>query len=110
MASPFFAERPDLALERPRIAWLLIDLPIGIGDRIWPHQAAGIEIGERRFAFPLSDPVAHPFGIDAGVDYQMRDMNVLGPEFSGGALDHRAQPELSAGEGGIADPAAQARG
>ena len=109
-ASPFFAERADFALERPGVARLLIDLPIGLGDRRRPHQPAGIEIGERRLALPLLDPLAHPCGIDAGVDDQMGDMDALRTELARGTPAHRAQAEFGAGKGGIADPAAQARG
>src|SRR5205823_9166636 len=55
MASPFLREGPDLALERPGIARLLVNLPIGFGDRGGAHQPAGVEIGERRVALALLD-------------------------------------------------------
>src|ERR1700759_1235552 len=110
MALPFLCERPDLALERPGIARLLIDLPISFGDRFRPHQPARIEIGERSFALPLLDPLAHPRGIDAGVDDQMSDVDVLRTKLACCALRHRAQSELGAGEGGITDPAAHSGG
>src|ERR1700730_12651113 len=110
MASPFFCKGSDLALERPSVAGLLIDLPIGLGDRGRPHQPARIEIGERRLAFPLLDPLAHPRGVDAGVYNQMGDVDVLWTELARRTLRHRPQAELGAGEGGIADPAAHAGG
>src|SRR5438874_9278771 len=68
MASPFLRAGPDLALERPGIARLLVNLPIGFGDRGGAHQPAGVEIGERRVALALLDAIAHPFGVDPGVD------------------------------------------
>src|SRR6266478_9722955 len=77
MVSPFFRKGSDLAFERPGVARLLIDLPIGLGDRFRPHQPARIEIGEGRLALPLLDPLAHPCGVDAGVDDQVGDVDVL---------------------------------
>src|SRR5256884_9903998 len=105
MASPFLREGPDLALERPGIARLLVNLPMGFSDRGGAHQPAGVEIGERRVALALLDAIAHPFGVDPGVDDQMRDMDALRAELAGGALRHRAQPEFGAGERGITDAA-----
>src|SRR5271154_2732304 len=100
MTSPFFSERTDFLLKRPRVARLLIDLPIGIGDRFGTHETPRIEIVQRRFAFAVFDPLAHPCGIDAGIDDQMGDVNVAGTEFPRGALRYRAQTELRARERG----------
>src|SRR5947209_13845726 len=108
MASPFLREGPDLALERPGIARLLVNLPIGLADRGGAHQPAGVEIGERRVALALLDAIAHPFGVDPGVDDQMGDMDALRAELAGGALRHRAQPEFGAGERGVTDAAPEA--
>ena len=58
----------------------------------------------------LPDALAHERGIDAGIDDQMRDMNVLGTELARHALRDRAQAGLGAGERRIADAAANARG
>ena len=66
-------------LEGPRVTRLLIELPLGLSDRGGPHQTAGIEIVQSGFAFALFDPIAHPRGIDSGIDYQMCDMNIPGP-------------------------------
>src|SRR6202040_2466200 len=110
MVSPFFRKGSDLAFERPGVARLLVDLPIGVGDRGRAHQPAGVEIDERRLAFALFDAAAHPFGVDAGVDHEMGDVDVLWPELARRALRHRAQPELGAGESRIANPAAPAGG
>src|SRR6516162_5057244 len=110
MVSPFFRKRSDLALERPGVARLLINLPIGLGNRGRPHQPARIEIGEGRIALALLDPLAHPRGVDAGVDDQMGDVDVLWTELACGGLRDRAKAELGAGKGGIADPAAHAGG
>src|SRR5271169_477298 len=106
MVSPFFRKGSDLALERPGVARLLINLPIGFGDRGRPHQPARSKTGQRRLAFSLLDPLAHPLGIDAGVDDEVGDVDALWPELARGALRHRTQAELSAGKGSIADPAA----
>src|ERR1700730_9896372 len=101
MASPFFRKGSDLALERPGVGRLLIDLPISLGDRGRPHPPTRIELGESRLALPLLDPLAHPRGVDTGVDDQMGDVDVLRTEFPRRTLRHRAQAELGAGEGGI---------
>src|SRR3984893_16600805 len=77
MASPFFRKGSDLALERPGVARFLIHLPVGLGDRFRPHQPARIEIGEGCLTLPLLDPLAHPGGIDAGVDDEMGDVDVF---------------------------------
>jgi hypothetical protein len=42
--SPYLSEGTDLLLEGPRVARLLIELPIGFGDRGGSHQAARMEI------------------------------------------------------------------
>ena len=107
--SPFLGKGPDLALERPGVARLLIDLPIGLGDRGRPHQPARIEIGERRLPLPLRDPLAHPRRIDAGVDDQMGDVDVFRTQFACGRLRNGAQAELGAGKGRVACSAAQGR-
>src|SRR5438270_8344924 len=106
MASPLFCKGSDLTLERPGVARLLVDLPIGLGDRFRPHQPARIEIGEGRLAFPLLDPLTHPGSVNAGVDDQMRDVDALRAELARRALCHGAQAEFGAGKGGVADSAA----
>ena len=90
--------------ESPGIARLLVQLPIGLGDRCRPHQSIGIKIIERFLAFALADAFADPSGIDAGIDDEMGDMDVLGAEFPSG----RPQAEFCAGKGDIAAAAAQA--
>jgi hypothetical protein len=94
-ASPFFRKGPDLALERPGVARLLKDLPIGLGNRRRPHRPAGVEVGECRFSFPLPDPLAHPGGIDAGVDHQVGDMDAPRPELARGTLGYGTQTDLA---------------
>src|ERR1700726_4327765 len=104
MASPFFRKGPDLALERPGVARLLVDLPISLGDRGRPHQPARIEIGECGLPLTLLDPLARPRGVATSVDDQMGDVDVLRTELARRPLRHRAQAELGTGKGGIADP------
>src|ERR1700730_1854217 len=108
MTSPCLSERTDFQLKGPRVVRLLIKLPIGLGDRDGPHQTAGIETVQRRFAFTFFDPLAHPRGIDSGVDDQMGDMNIPRAEFPRSALGDCAQTELRARECSVAGAAAQA--
>src|SRR5437588_10403658 len=110
MASPLFCKGPDLALERPRVARLLADLPIGLGDRFRPHQPARIEIGEGGLALPFLDALAYPGGVNAGIDDQMRDVDALRAELACRTLRHGAQAEFSAGESGVANSAAHSGG
>src|ERR1700675_481658 len=86
---PLLAEWPDFVLKGPGIARLLIELPIGRRDRGGPHQAVRIEIFHRLWSFPAHDQLPYPFGIDAGVDDQMRDMDALGAKLARHRLRHR---------------------
>src|ERR1700676_5675170 len=45
--SPLLAEGPDFVLESPGVAGLLIELPIGFGDRGRAHQAGRVQILHR---------------------------------------------------------------
>src|SRR6516165_10881204 len=110
MISPFFRKGSELAFERPGVARLPINLPIGLGYRFRPHQPVRIEVSEGRLAFPLLDPLAHPRGVDAGIDDQMRDTDALRTELARRTLRDGPQAELGAGKGGIADPAAHSGG
>src|SRR6266851_2011441 len=105
---PLFAERADFELKGPGAAWLLVKLPIGRCNRRRRHQQ--VRIVERFLAPELLPALAHPGGVDAGIDDQMRDMDVLRPEFARHRLRHRPQAELGAGKGRKAATAAQARG
>src|ERR1700676_2301042 len=95
MASPFFAEGPDLALERPGVARLLVDLPVSVGDSRRAHQPARIEISDRRLALPGLDALADPLSIDAGVDDQMGDVNALGTKLPRRTLRTARRPNLA---------------
>ena len=53
---------------------------------------------------------ANPFGIDAGIDDQMRDMDVLRAQFARHRLRHGAQAEFGAGKRRIAGAATERRG
>src|ERR1700675_201860 len=97
---PLLAERADSQLERPRAARLLVEQPIGFCDRRRRHQE--IRIVERIRPQRLNPSLPHPFGVDAGIDDQMSDVDILRTELARGRLCHRAQAELGAGEGRIA--------
>src|SRR5437899_5866437 len=77
---PLFPERADFKLERPCAARLLVKLPVGGGDRRRGHQQIGII---KRFPAPhLLAALAHPSGVDAGIDAQVRDVDGLGSELA----------------------------
>ena len=90
-----------IALERPGVAGLLINLPVGPRPRP-AASACLIEIGRRPPS--LLDPLAHPGGIDACINDQMGDVDALGP--SSRAAPPPQREGERAGEGGIAGPAA----
>src|SRR5882762_7137872 len=73
---PFFAERADFQFEGPGALRLLIKLPVGFRDRGRRHQQVRIVecIRSQRF----DPPLAYPFGVDAGIDDEMGDVNVFG--------------------------------
>src|SRR5438270_5014233 len=97
---PLLTEGADFHLERPGALRLLIELPIGRRDRGRRHQQVRIveRIGAERFQAPLP----YPLGVDAGIDDEMGDMDILRAEFARHRLRHSAQPEFGAGKGGIA--------
>src|SRR5229473_1667446 len=105
---PLLAEGAYFQFERPGAARLLIKQPVGFCDRRWRHQQIGII--ERIRPQRLDPPLTHPFGVDAGIDDEMRNVDVLRPEFARGRLRNGAQAELGAGESRVAGSAAQARG
>src|SRR4030081_178198 len=88
--SPLLSKWADFMLEGPGIARLLIELPVGFGDRGRAHQTIRIQVLDRLRPLPVRDQLPHPLGIDAGVDDKMRHMDVLGAEFAGHRLRHRA--------------------
>src|SRR4029079_2531416 len=95
---PLLAEWSNLEFEGPGAARLLVKLPVGRRDGGRWHQQ--IRIIKRFLAPELLAALAHPGGVDAGIDDQMRDMDVFGPEFAGHRLRHGAKPEFGAGKGG----------
>src|SRR5260370_28001248 len=103
---PLFPERTDFKLERPGAARLLIQLPVGGRNRRRRHQQ--VRVIERFLAPELFPALAHPRGVDAGIDDQMRDVNVLRSEVARHRLRHRTQSEFRAREGGITASPAQA--
>src|SRR3546814_1766176 len=95
---PDFPKWTDFLLEGPGGLRLVEKIPIGVGDRVRRHQPVGIEIVERFAAFALRDDVAHEGGIDAGIDDEMRDMDLLRPQFARHRLRDRAEAELRSEE------------
>jgi hypothetical protein len=90
-------------------------LPRRCGGKASATEAGRIRRPGSRLASAASpsrslDPLAHPGGVDPGVNDQMGDVDVLWAELARRALRHRTQAELGAGEGCIADPAAHAGG
>jgi hypothetical protein len=87
-----------------------MELPIGLGDRGGVHQRVE---RQRRGGFPAprgGDPFPHPGGIDAGVDDEVGDVDVLRRELAGHRLGERAQPGLGRRESRIALAPAQRGG
>src|SRR5262249_31617023 len=108
--SPGLPVGAHVELERPGVARLAIELPIGLRDRGRIHELVRLEPLERVRARALLDAFAYESGVDAGVDDEMRDMDVLRPELPRHALGDGAQAELGARKRRIADAAANARG
>src|SRR6266403_2994096 len=108
MGSPFFAEGADLLLKGPRVARLLIELPISFGDRRRPHQPLDIEVLHRLVALAFPDSIAHPRSIHTRIDHEMRDVDIIRPKFPRGALRNCAEPELRRCERCVSDSAAEA--
>ena len=85
--------------------------PQSLGEFIGQEQArANLEVFIKAAKARGFDPVPDELGVDAGVDNEMGDMDVLRPEFAGHGLRHVAQACFCAGEGGVAYAAAEARG
>src|SRR5512147_1358958 len=104
---PLLAERANLELEGPCAARLLIKQPIGFCDRRWRHQE--IWIVQRVRTERLDPPLPHPFRVDAGIDDEMRHVDVLWTQFTRGRLRNGPQAELGAGESRISRPTTEAR-
>src|SRR5439155_1660282 len=102
--SPALAVRAQVELERPRVARLVMEHPVGLADRRRVHQRVGRQRGE--VAPGGLDALAHEGGVDARVDHEMRDVDVLGPELARHALRERSQPELRRRERRVALAAA----
>src|SRR5260370_25466803 len=94
MVSPFFPERADFLLEGPRVARLLIELPIGFRHGGRPHESRGVKVLHRLFPFSFPDSIADPGGIDALIDDQMSDVDILRAELARRALRDSAQAEF----------------
>src|SRR5882762_7908520 len=105
---PLLAEGAYFQLERPGALRLLIELPVGFRDRRRRHQEVRVVEGIRPKC--LDPPLAHPFGVDAGVDNEVSDVDVLWAQFARGRLRDRTQAELGAGERSVSGSTAQGGG
>src|SRR3954468_17865707 len=107
-ALPLLTEGADFQLEGPSAPRLLVELPVGRRDRgRWHQQIRIVErTGPERFQAPLADPL----GVDAGIDNQVGDMDILRAQLTCHRLRHSAQSEFGAGKGSIAAAAAQRSG
>src|SRR5579859_4867050 len=108
LSLPLLAKGADFELERPGALRLLIELPVGFRDRGGRHQKVGVV--QRVRPERLQPPLTHPFGVDAGINDEVGDMDILRPELARGRLRHGAQAEFGAGKGRVTDAAAQRRG
>src|SRR6516164_11709077 len=90
---PLLAEGADFQLGRPGALRLLVKLPVGCRDRRRWHQQIGIV--ERIWTRRLKATLPHPFRVDAGVDDEVRDMDVLRSQFARHRLRDGTQTELS---------------
>src|SRR5215831_13601360 len=96
MPLPLLAKGTDFHLERPRALRLLVKLPIGARDRCGRHQQ--IRVVERVCTKSLETTLPHPFGVNTGIDDEMRDVDILRPQFARHCLRDSAQAKFSASE------------
>ena len=87
---------------RPGAAVLVVQHPIGVGDGGDVEHA----VGAARF-FQLRPQAQEALALDAAVDHDVADMNVLRPEFARHALRQRPQRRLGGYERGKIGLAAQ---
>src|SRR5258708_27933195 len=81
--SPALFPRPDVHLEGPGAARLLVQLPVDLGDVVGVEDAVGtgiVAVGKIRL---------DPFGVDGAVDHDVGDMDVLGPQLARHRLRQR---------------------
>src|SRR6516165_9905019 len=104
---PLLAEGTDIELERPSTLRLLVELPVGGRDGCRRHQQ--IRIVERLLAPELLLSLSDPGGIDAGIDDEMRNMDVLRSELARHRLRYGTQSELGGGKGRKTTSTAQGR-
>ncbi len=92
---------------RPAVAFLRVQIPVSLGDGLRVHELVGFDGSDRRIAAARADAFAHELGVDARVDDEMGDVDVLRPQFARHALRDGPKAEFRRGEGGVADAAAQ---
>ena len=68
---------------------MLMQHPVGLGDRIGSHQRIRWKFGRIRAGL-LFDEIADSRGVDTGVKYEVHDVDILPPEFACHALGDRA--------------------
>src|SRR5271167_569730 len=87
--SEILAPRPQIQLQRPGAALLVMEIPIGLRDCIRMQQPI-----EAALLHQLWDSRQQTIPLDAAIDNQMTDMNVLRSIFPGNALREITQSRL----------------
>src|SRR5258707_8417679 len=96
----------DVELVRPAVPRLVVQCPVGFGDRAGLDQAVRRRIGDCPGCG--AEPPVNSLTVDRAVDDQMDDMDVLWCKLARHGLCDPAQAELRRREGGEAGAAANA--
>src|SRR3954470_24298463 len=107
--SPFLRSGTKIEFMGPAVAALLMGKPIRFGNRGGLGETVGGYLAGLNPPGRLHAPM-NGFAVDAGVDDEMDDVNVLGPELARHGLGQRAKAELCRREGGKPLAAANACG
>src|SRR6185369_13405973 len=102
--SPALDPRSQVELEGPGVAWLLVEIPVVLGDVIRIEDPVLVLL-----RVPGREVVADERGVDRSVDDDVRDMDVLRAELARHALGERAKRMLGARERAEPCRAAQRR-